>query len=368
MDTRLTATEMLLEDRTILATHESRITKKRVTKNSKDAAEDAQNVDLTQVDDQTLNLMLERQAFRDRRKQEGCERPLKAMLVDLNNIEHSAQRQEESSIAKHTAADLRVYIKAQTEMVTKLNKELETIRSTFNRRAVYFAALQDISDSVASEDSTVFRQAYRNADRMVNDCNERLQALRVRGRYLQYLGGSGDNAMRDMHEECVICFGTSDDKYAMLLGCGHAFCVSCYKEYRKAAYMGRKCATCKQPINEREATRVRIQKPGEAEAGPNQGGGPTEPEEEALDNDVYGDADEAATAAERDARNRALDKINYMSAASQRDIHALDTMGEYGSKIDFLVKHLKWYKIMRPTVRHVVFSNWADSLHSKRFF
>jgi E3 ubiquitin-protein ligase SHPRH len=132
--------------------------------------------------------------------------------------------------------------------------------------------------------------------------------------------------------------------------------------------MGRKCPTCKQPINEREATRVRIQKPGEAEAGPSEpreGGepAPAEPEDETLDEDIYGDADEAAAAAERDSRNRALDKINYMSPASQRDIHALDTMGEYGSKIDFLVKHLKWYKIMRPTVRHVVFSNWADSLH-----
>ncbi|BEI82473.1 hypothetical protein CcaverHIS002_0303410 [Cutaneotrichosporon cavernicola] len=359
--------EMLVEDRTILATHESRITKKRVTKNSKDAAEDAQNIDLTQVDDQTLNLMLERQAFRDRRKQEDCERPLKTMLIDLNNIEHSALRQEESLIAKDAATYLRAYIKAQTEMATKLNKELETIRATFNRRAVYFAALQDISDSVASEDSTIFRQAYRNVDRMVQGCNERLQALRVRGRYLQYLGGGGGDAMRDMHEECVICFGTSDDTFAMLLGCGHAFCVSCYKEYRKSAYMGRKCATCKQPINEREATRVRIMKPNEAEAGTSDlqaTGQPSQSEEEeVLDEDLFGDVDEASAAAERDARNRALDRINYMPPTSQRDIHAMDTMGEYGSKIDFLVKHLKWYKILHPTVRHVVFSNWADSLH-----
>lgn len=361
-------TEMLLEDRTILATHESRITKKRVTKNSKDAAEDAQNIDLNLVDDQTLQLMLERQAFRDRRKEEDCERPLKAILVELNNIEHSAQRHEESAIAHRAAAGIREYIKVQTELVTKLNKELETIRSTFNRRAVYFAALQEISDSVSSEDSTIFRQAYRNIDRMVDGCNEKLQSLKVRGRYLQYLGGGGGGESRDMHEECVICFGTSDDKFAMLLGCGHAFCVSCYKEYRKAAFMGRKCATCKAVINEREATRVRIQKPAaegaETSGVEAPGVGTTDAEEEALDEDIYDDGDDAASAAERDARNRNLDKINYMPLASQRDIHALDTMGEYGSKIDFLVKHLKWYKIMRPAVRHVVFSNWADSLHS----
>lgn len=354
---------MLLEDRTILATHEGRIAKKRVTKNSKEAAEDAQNIDLNQVDDQTLQLMLERQAFRDRRKQEDCERPLKAILVDLNNIEHSVQRQEESAIAKRAAAELRAYIKAQTELVTKLNKELETIRATFNRRAVYFAALQDISDSVASEDSTIFRQAYRNIDRMINGCNERLGALKVRGRYLKYLGGGDDQAPRNMHEECVICFGTSDDKYAMLLGCGHAFCVSCYKEYRKSAYMGRRCATCKTNIDERELTRVRIQKPDGGEGGGTAEAEAEEAEEAPLETGL--DDDDAAQTAERDARNRNLDKINYMPLSSQRDIHALDTMGEFGSKIDFLVKHLKWYKIMKPTVRHVVFSNWADSLHSE---
>lgn len=356
--------EMLLEDRTILATHESRITKKRITKNSKYAAEDAQNIDLSQVNDKTLNLMLERQAFRERRKQELCERPLKAMLVELNSIEHSSHRHEELSIAKSAASFLRDYIKAQTETVTKLSKELETIRATFNRRAAYFAALQDISDSVASEDSTVFRKAYCNVDGMIDGSLNRLQSLRVRGRYLQYLGGGGDHAVRDLHEECVICFGTSDDMFAMLLGCGHVFCVSCYKEYRKTAHMGRKCATCKQPINEREATRVRIMKPNEVASEPQAADGPSQAEQDdALDEDICSDVDEAARAAESDARNRALDRINYMPLANQRDIHALDSMGEYGSKIDFLIKHLAWYRMMRPAVRHVVFSNWADSLH-----
>ncbi|CAK9783442.1 hypothetical protein CC85DRAFT_282178 [Cutaneotrichosporon oleaginosum] len=360
--------EMLLEDRTILATVESRITKKRVTKNSKEAAADAQAVDLNTVDDQTLNLMLERQAFRDRRKQEGCERPLKAMLIDLSNIEHSAQRREEVAIAESAAAYLRRYIKAQTEVVNKLNKELETIRATFNRRASYFAALQEISDSVASEDSTIFRQAYRNVDRMIFESNERLMTLRVRSRFLQSLSGDdsggGANPARDMHEECVVCFGTSDDKHAILLACGHAFCVSCYKEYRKAGVMGTRCATCKVRIDEREATRVRIQKrtEGSAEPSGSQEGSSAEAEGE-DDEDIYGGADGAAAAAEQESRRLALDKINFMSPARQRDIHALDSMGEYGSKIDFLVKHLLWYKLMRPGVRHVVFSNWADSLH-----
>jgi E3 ubiquitin-protein ligase SHPRH len=34
------------------------------------------------------------------------------------------------------------------EHVEKLNKELETFRTTFNKRVKYFAALQEISDSV----------------------------------------------------------------------------------------------------------------------------------------------------------------------------------------------------------------------------
>lgn len=53
-----------------------------------------------------------------------------------------------------------------------------------------------------------------------------LGAMAVKGRYLQYLGtkraGEVDN---EEEEDCIICFGTSDDKNAALLECGHMLCL-----------------------------------------------------------------------------------------------------------------------------------------------
>lgn len=34
-------------------------------------------------------------------------------------------------------------------------------------------------------------------------------------------------------------------------------------------------------------------------------------------------------------------------------------------QVDFLIKHLLWYKVKEPDARHVIFSNWSDSLNSE---
>lgn len=58
------------------------------------------------------------------------------------------------------------------------------------------------------------------------DVNEAiLTRMIVRGRYLQYLGKTDDGKEVDVKEECIICFGTSEDTHATLLACGHVFCV-----------------------------------------------------------------------------------------------------------------------------------------------
>lgn len=83
-----------------------------------------------------------------------------------------------------------------------------------------------------------------------------------------------------------------------------------------------------------------------------------------------------------------LNKIKYLDMTRMREIAHLDILGEYGSKvwtvqwsgrlsqITFLIKHLLWYKVKEPdgeysagreliSARHVIFSNWSDSLNSK---
>jgi len=43
----------------------------------------------------------------------------------------------------------------------------------------------------------------------------------------------------------------------------------------------------------------------------------------------------------------------------------METYGDFGSKIQALIRHLAHLKITDPGAKSIVFSAWADSLHSK---
>lgn len=43
----------------------------------------------------------------------------------------------------------------------------------------------------------------------------------------------------------------------------------------------------------------------------------------------------------------------------------METYGDFGSKIQALTRHLAHLKITDPGAKSIVFSAWADSLHSK---
>ena len=49
------------------------------------------------------------------------------------------------------------------------------------------------------------------------------------------------------------------------------------------------------------------------------------------------------------------------------DIQTMETYGDYGSKIQTLVRHLLYLKITDVGAKSIVFSAWADSLHSAYF-
>jgi E3 ubiquitin-protein ligase SHPRH len=124
-------------------------------------------------------------------------------------------------------------------------------------------------------------------------------------------------------------------------------CVSCFRELRKAQ-TGDRCPTCKSPIeNNKRYAKVPLKTMAN-----------TATVEEVVENEPV-DAPEDSTAVQRRgewARLRMLDQ-------HRRDtIDTMDVMGNYGAKITFLLKHQQWFRLTRPQVRHVVFSNWADSL------
>lgn len=42
----------------------------------------------------------------------------------------------------------------------------------------------------------------------------------------------------------------------------------------------------------------------------------------------------------------------------------METYGDYGSKIQTLARHLLYLKLTDPGAKSIIFSAWADSLHS----
>jgi E3 ubiquitin-protein ligase SHPRH len=43
----------------------------------------------------------------------------------------------------------------------------------------------------------------------------------------------------------------------------------------------------------------------------------------------------------------------------------MESFGSYGSKIQALIRHLLFLQITEPGAKSIVFSAWADSLHSE---
>jgi hypothetical protein len=78
---------MMLEERSVLATHDARVTKHRTTKAAAQALADS-DIPPDVPDDvaeEAAGLMRERQALKDARKLKDCEGPLKGIMMFLNS-------------------------------------------------------------------------------------------------------------------------------------------------------------------------------------------------------------------------------------------------------------------------------------------
>ncbi|ODO03141.1 hypothetical protein I350_05986 [Cryptococcus amylolentus CBS 6273] len=376
--------EFMFESRSLLASHDARVTKQASSIASKltNAAMNAlDSVEIPAVVDDDIEaqasiLMAEREAFRNARLERGCDRPLKALLMELNGeqnvgllqrvidqcaaVIHGPHRQEEIDIAKAMAAVLKHYLTRQGDNLEKLDKELDLFRQAFNRRVKYFASLQELSDSVAVPDFKDLGRDIEAAAQEVNELEVKLAKMAVKGRYLQYLG-TKEHDENDLKEDCIICFGSSDCQEAVLLTCGHYFCQSCFKEYR-ATPGGRKCPSCRVAINDKEIQRIKLNH-GRPESAEGLGETPALTSTESQPQKGPENPDIFPEEAERLSRIADLEKLRMLEDDRRRAIMLMDMMGEYGSKINFLVKHLLYYKSKEPRSRHVIFSNWSDSLN-----
>ncbi|EIW68737.1 hypothetical protein TREMEDRAFT_71902 [Tremella mesenterica DSM 1558] len=354
--------EMMLEERSLLAERDVRTAKQRSTRAAIKAVAEAPEILNVpdEVQEQARALMAERQAFRDARKENDCEKPLKGLLLDLNSIIHNASREQEVHIAKDLTEIIKSYISTQTKHLEKLNKEIDLFRQTFNKRVIYFAALQEISDSVSAPEFTDPEKDLESINKEITTAEAALARLAVKGRYLEALGMEERNA-DELKEDCIVCMGSSDDDRAVLLACGHFFCNSCFKELRHSQHIGHRCPSCREPINERAITRIKLVGGYETTSKPSE----VSKETKSLlpSASASGESALSAEEAERILQRDDMDKLRMMDHERMQEISHFDILGEYGSKINFLIKHLLYYRVKEPEARHVIFSNWSDSLN-----
>ncbi|EIE20408.1 hypothetical protein COCSUDRAFT_67348 [Coccomyxa subellipsoidea C-169] len=133
-------------------------------------------------------------------------------------------------------------------------------------------------------------------------------------------GASGSGAGREEgraggNAECLVCFSSIDS--AMLLPCGHWLCEACYQKWYSARQKGRKqdCMVCRQPFNFSGVFRA-----------------PIAPQP-------------------RDAVVR--DDPKYQKVVLK---------GQWGSKIEALLRRLLWLQAKHPEVKSLVFSQWQGAL------
>ncbi|KAJ7126620.1 SNF2 family N-terminal domain-containing protein [Mycena crocata] len=315
--------EALLKERTLLAAHDAREKKLRHTKAAinASAALDVVAEALADIELQPEHEVLHKDLSTKRKNllQELDGRAIKSVVVEM------ASR----IMLKEAIADLRTLISEQATLQDKLDAHLVLYRKAFNQRILYFRQLQEISDSVSD---VVFEntaaQALQQCAGEQTDLGTKINTNRARQRYLDHLAKNKDNTDPDEDEEtCILC------KCDFIRGCAHVFCEDCMKAWVSKKH--RTCPVCRVAIDPDKLERfVVTERPVE----------PLPVESEPI------------------PKSRRMIEYNMIDPGTFREIQTMPTFGDFGNKIQTLVRHLLYLRNVDAGAKSIVFSAWADSL------
>ncbi|KAF8055235.1 SNF2 family N-terminal domain-containing protein [Lyophyllum atratum] len=353
--------QALLNERTLLAAHDVREKKLRHTKAAMAAAagllergggggggEDGEGEVMMEVvedvevkpEHEVLHAQLSGRRKELLRRLGG--RAIKSVLVDLNTAATRIHRDTdpEKVALKEAVAGLRQLMTDQTALMDKLDVDLVLIRKAFNQRILYFRQLQEISDTVAEvEWEGPVVEALLQSTLEKNDLDAEINKSRARQRYLDNLTKNKDAGIRDEDEEsCILC--RCEFVRGFITQCAHVFCEGCMKAWLLRRE-GKTCPVCRVPIDPDTIERFTVT--------------PDQPE-------AVKEAQKAVQG-EPAPRSRRQIAYNMIDTKLFQDINSMESFGDYGSKIQTLVRHLLYLKITDPGAKSIVFSAWADSLH-----
>ncbi|KAJ7026292.1 SNF2 family N-terminal domain-containing protein [Mycena alexandri] len=339
--------EALLKERTLLAAHDAREKKFRRTKAAIKAAaalgilEDVPMVE--RVDGGELapeNQVLDTELSEQRKLlREGLnERAIKSALVDMvGKIARIHKDEDPEKLAlKDAVADLRRFITDQGHLLDQLDADLVSYRKAFNQRILYFRQLQEISDAVADVDfEGTAAQALLDCANQQRDLAVKINTNRARQRYLDHLSKDKVSGEKDEDEEtCILC--KCDFIRGFITQCAHVFCEDCMKAW-VAKRQGSTCPVCRVAIDTDKLERFAVAEPAP---------------------DPF-----AEGAPEPIPKSRREIEYNMIDPQTFREIQTMPSFGDYGNKIQTLVRHLSYLRNADSGAKSIVFSAWADSLY-----
>ncbi|KAJ7695156.1 SNF2 family N-terminal domain-containing protein [Mycena rosella] len=336
--------EALLQERTLLAAHDAREKKLRHTKAAIKAAAalDAPS----EILDGNIELQPEHEVLHkelsEKRKDLLAElhgRAIKSVIVELARTIARIHKEDdpEKIMLKRAVADLRKFIADQAILLEKLDADLALYRKAFNQRILYFRQLQEISDSVSD---AVFEhtlaQALQECTTEQRDLSAQINTNRARQRYLDHLSKNKVNEEPDEDEAtCILC--KCDFIRGFITQCAHVFCEDCMKAW-VVKKQGSTCPVCRVGIDPQKLERFAV-----AEAPMETVEAPAEP----------------VTV----PKSRREITYNMIDPEIFHEIESMPSFGDYGNKIQTLVRHLLYLQNVDAGAKSIVFSAWADSLY-----
>ncbi|KAF8928529.1 hypothetical protein BGZ58_009597 [Dissophora ornata] len=261
------------------------------------------------------------------------------------------------------ARKLKAVMDDHVGQVEFLETELEHLRELSSARSLYYRQLQGISDTVIAIDSknpgSEMVRCLEEETVLSNDISK----LTSKQRYLEHIAESmakEDQDRDDVDGEdsedrlCLIC--SDRYHYGLMTECGHVFCETCLTEWTKTHS---KCPSCKSHISKNRLTSVSMthsssfKKESTRTLSSISG---TDKEQPRLDLTQF---HAALSSSSTESSKSISDHIHQVP----EQIRQVKVETGYGSKIDSIVRHIRFLIQEDPAVKCLVFSQWSNLLH-----
>ncbi|KIX06596.1 uncharacterized protein Z518_04572 [Rhinocladiella mackenziei CBS 650.93] len=300
-----------------------------------------------------LKLLAEREQKRVKVNDFGC---LRGITAEIRQIVTSLQWQEGNgqTRATHELAILERILKhiqqlnvAQTKALNSIEQEVNQFRDTMNSRLDYYRALQKISDTVAPyQEENVGKPLSERHCREFEDEEAKLQrrivSLTAKLRYLVHMKTESQSTAPRI---CTIC--TDNFEVGTMTSCGHQFCKDCVLTWWN---QHRNCPVCKTTLHPNSFHDISY-KPAEialqAEESPSNSSG------------LSSSSSSSSSGSSDRPHNQSI--YSDISTTMLNQIKNIDFRGpSFGSKIDFLCRHLLWLREHDPGSKTIIFSQYRE--------